>query len=236
MAPRAALAGALLLAAAAAPVFGAVPAEPGVHVHIDGFAFLPHTASLLAGEWVTWHNHDRTAHRAVAEDLSFETPTIGEGETALTFFGEAATVPYICEFHTSMTGTIVVSAPGAAPDLVVAAIVAREVVPGVLVEVNVTVRNLGLAEAGPSTLALDYRYHGQDFAIGEGAAPGLGPGASGVVTVPWRAAAKVGDFRVRAVADANGAIQEADEENNEGQAVVSVLLPGFPGLDLLRPL
>lgn len=231
--PRALLV--LALAAAVLPPLAAAD-PPGIHVHIDGFAYVPGTASLLAGEWVTFHNHDTTAHRATADDLSFETPTLSQGESWPVHFPAAATVPYYCEFHTAMTGLLLVSEAGARPDLAVPALQPVDVVPGVVLHLNFTVRNLGRAETGPSTLEASYRYHGNDYPIGTAATPGLGPGASVVVTVPWLAAGKVGEFLVSGEADAFGEVEEAREDNNVGQDRVAILLEGFPGLDLLRPL
>lgn len=235
---RAAAAALAILAAVALPAWGTAPApaEPGVHVHISGGAYVPQVASLLAGEYVAWHNHDSTAHRSVADDLSFETPTLGQGETALTLMPLARTVPYFCEFHNAMTGTLLVSAPGERPDLVVGGMTGVDVVPGALVHVNVTVRNLGLAEAPPTNASVRYRYHGNDYPIGQAEVPLLGPGSAATVTVPWLVAGKVGEFLVEGLADAGDHLAEADEGNNLGASFVTVLVPGFPGLDLLRPL
>jgi plastocyanin len=229
----------VLLALAAmppgAPLPGPAPAQ-ALHVHIVDFAFAPDPASILAGEQVTWHNHDPLPHDATADDATWLTGTLAEGESRTLAFAAAATHPYHCGLHHSMRGELRVNAPGALPDLAVVAIGAEHPVPGVLAMVNATVRNLGRAEAPASQVAATYRYQGQEHPLGEAALPALGPGARANATIPWLVAGKVGTFRVTALADALGTVEEADEGNNAGHGTIPLLVEGLPPTDLLDPL
>lgn len=234
------LAGLALAAAVAVAPLGqglAVPpaAAADAHVHISGFAYDPAVVVVLVGESITWDNHDVVAHTVTADDFSFNSGNMGNGDAYTRTFDAPGTIPYHCDLHPSMAGDIVVSDPNALPDLVVTELSAADSLPGLGKNVNVTVRNFGQAAAGASSASVGYVYHGTERAIGALAVPILGPGATFTGTVPWATVAKVGDFEVRALADAGGDVDEADEGNNLRTATVSVLVPGVPGLDLLEP-
>jgi MYXO-CTERM domain-containing protein len=113
-AARRVLPGALLLVAvlAAAPtVFAADHA-----VKIIGFGFTPNTVTVAVGDSVTWTNGDGVTHTATADDASFDTGQIGAGTTSTTItFSTAGTFAYHCSIHSSMHGTIVVSAASTPP-------------------------------------------------------------------------------------------------------------------------
>ena len=98
----ASLAASLVLAAA--PVFAADTA-----VTIAGFAFGPSSVTVQVGDSVTWTNEDAAPHTATAGGSSFDTGTIGNGASASVTFATAGTYAYICEFHPTMTGTVVVA-------------------------------------------------------------------------------------------------------------------------------
>jgi plastocyanin len=88
-------------------------------VAIAGFAFDPSSLDVAIGATVTWTNEDGTQHTVTADDGSFDSRALSQGETFSqafnqTFgetFGTAGTIPYHCQFHPSMTGTITVAWP-----------------------------------------------------------------------------------------------------------------------------
>ncbi len=113
--PRAAvrlgLAGALV-----ALVFGlAVPTVLAATrgVAIQDFAFSPRTIEIRVGDTVRWTNHDSVAHSAAAQNGSFDTGLLSDGESGSVRFTAAGTYRYICTPHPDMTGTVVVRSSGA---------------------------------------------------------------------------------------------------------------------------
>jgi plastocyanin len=84
-------------------------------VTIAGFAFDPATVTIQVGDSVTWTNEDSVAHTATAEDGSFDTGQLGNGDSETVTFHTAGTFDYICSIHPQMTGSVVVEAAGATP-------------------------------------------------------------------------------------------------------------------------
>ena len=87
------------------------------NVKMAGFAFDPVTLTVNVGDTVTWTNSDTQPHNATADDGSFKTVDITQGQsTSIT-----ATVPgthtYICTIHPRMKATLIVQAAGGAPSL-----------------------------------------------------------------------------------------------------------------------
>jgi plastocyanin len=87
------------------------------NVKMAGFAFDPVTLTVNVGDTVTWTNSDTQPHNATADDGSFKTVDITQGQsTSIT-----ATVPgthtYICTIHPRMKATLIVQAAGGAPNL-----------------------------------------------------------------------------------------------------------------------
>jgi plastocyanin len=78
-------------------------------VIIEGFAFTPESLEITAGTTVTWTNNDAAMHTATADDGSFDTGAISQGESASVTFDEPGTYTYVCSFHPGMEGTIIVS-------------------------------------------------------------------------------------------------------------------------------
>jgi plastocyanin len=85
-------------------------------VTIAGFAFDPATVTVNVGDSVTWTNQDSTAHTATAGDGSFDTGSIGAGQTATVTFDSAGTFAYVCSIHPQMAGTVTVQAAAATPE------------------------------------------------------------------------------------------------------------------------
>ena len=79
-----------------------------VPVEIRDFAFAPADAVVPAGSAVRWTNADGLAHSVVADDGTFSSPNIDEGEAFAFTFTDTGTYPYVCGIHESMHGTITV--------------------------------------------------------------------------------------------------------------------------------
>lgn len=75
-------------------------------VLIKDFAFHPQTLMVEAGAIVTWLNGDSAPHRIKFPD--FESRTLNKGDTFTHAFNSTGTLGYICSFHPSMRGTVVV--------------------------------------------------------------------------------------------------------------------------------
>jgi plastocyanin len=82
-------------------------------VAISGFSYSPGTVTVAVGDTVTWTNSDAQGHTATADGGSFDTGTLGNGETGTVTFSAAGSFPYHCTIHPQMTGTVVVEAAAA---------------------------------------------------------------------------------------------------------------------------
>ncbi len=94
-------------AASAAPS-GSSPAVQSATVGIKSFKFKPPTIVVKKGGRVKFENSDNAAHTATADDRSFDTQTVDQGKAKTVTFTTAGTIPYHCDFHPFMKGTIVV--------------------------------------------------------------------------------------------------------------------------------
>ncbi|HET9119579.1 MAG TPA: cupredoxin family copper-binding protein [Solirubrobacterales bacterium] len=68
--------------------------------------FSPASVTVAVGDTVTWRNTGQAPHNATADDGSFKTPTIENGQSASHTFNQAGTFSYICTIHPQMKGTI----------------------------------------------------------------------------------------------------------------------------------
>lgn len=78
-------------------------------VDIKGFKFVPAEAKVAVGDKVTWTNSDSAVHTVVADDKSFESDDLAQGDAFSFTFTKAGTFPYKCGIHNSMKGTVVVA-------------------------------------------------------------------------------------------------------------------------------
>ena len=78
-------------------------------VSIKDLAYDPSPLQIEAGMTVIWTNNDQVPHTATANDGSFDTGTIGPGESASVTFMTPGTFTYVCLYHPSMNGAIEVS-------------------------------------------------------------------------------------------------------------------------------
>ena len=77
-------------------------------ITISNFQFSPASIEITAGETAQWINNDNAPHTIVADDNSFQSPTLQAGESFNFTFVQAGIVNYHCSIHPSMKGTITV--------------------------------------------------------------------------------------------------------------------------------
>jgi plastocyanin len=87
---------------------GAAPAGGGSTVEIMNFMFMPGSLTVPVGTTVTWKFDDSTDHTVSADDNSFASSPMANGQTFTHTFSTAGTVAYHCSIHPFMKGTITV--------------------------------------------------------------------------------------------------------------------------------
>jgi Copper binding proteins, plastocyanin/azurin family len=70
------------------------------------FFFSPSSVSIAVGDTVTWRNTGEAPHNATADDGSFRTPDLNQGQSASHTFDSAGSFSYICTIHPQMKGTV----------------------------------------------------------------------------------------------------------------------------------
>jgi plastocyanin len=112
-----------IMAVAALGLVFAAPASTAstatATVRITATRFVPATATITAGDSVTWRNDDKAPHQVVANGGQFASPILAAGKTFSHQFASAATIHYHDGLHPSIRGTVVVK--GAPPVVSLAA-------------------------------------------------------------------------------------------------------------------
>jgi plastocyanin len=85
---------------------GSAPAAGGSTVEIKNFAFTPATLAVPVGASVTWNFDDSTDHTVTADNNSFASDAMGQGQTYKHSFDTAGTLTYHCSIHPFMKGSI----------------------------------------------------------------------------------------------------------------------------------
>lgn len=85
------------------------PPGSGNNVTISGSSFSPATLTIQRGATVTWTNTDSNPHTVTANNNSFNSGTLNPNATFSFTFNTAGTFPYHCNFHSGMTGSVVVN-------------------------------------------------------------------------------------------------------------------------------
>jgi plastocyanin len=78
-------------------------------VSIVDFAFQPAMLQIATGTTVTWTNTGNAPHTATADDGSFDSGQLSNGQTFSQTFNTAGTFTYHCDVHPFMTAMITVS-------------------------------------------------------------------------------------------------------------------------------
>jgi plastocyanin len=81
-------------------------------VTIQDFFFSPGSVTVDVGDTVTWRNSGQAPHNATANDGSFKTPDLNNGQSASHTFSSPGTFSYICTIHPNMHGTVRVLSAG----------------------------------------------------------------------------------------------------------------------------
>jgi LPXTG-motif cell wall-anchored protein len=112
-----ALLAALSLALLALAPVGAAPRQAETKsVNIQNFAFDPKDLTVAVGDTVSWKNSDKAPHTATANDGSFDSGNLNQGQEFSFTFTKAGTFAYVCRYHDQMQATIkVVDAAAPAP-------------------------------------------------------------------------------------------------------------------------
>ena len=105
--------GAVVAPAASSGEATASESKQATHqVTMQDIAFHPKTIHVAVGDTITWVNEDSEPHNAIANNDSFRTPTIQQGETASATIDQAGTIPYFCSIHAGMKATVVAGSGG----------------------------------------------------------------------------------------------------------------------------
>jgi plastocyanin len=83
-------------------------AATDTHVSIDGYAFKAPKITIPSGTAVVWKNMDDDPHTVTADDGSFDSKGLGQGDTFRRVFSKPGTYPYHCSAHPYMKGVVVV--------------------------------------------------------------------------------------------------------------------------------
>lgn len=77
-------------------------------VSIQNFAYSPSTITVKVGDKVTWTNKDSIGHSATADNGSFDTGVLQQGQSGSITFHKAGTFTYHCSVHPTMKATVIV--------------------------------------------------------------------------------------------------------------------------------
>lgn len=97
-----------------------VQREGELLVPMVDFSYSPREIVVPAGTTVIWVNQDGAPHNTIADDGSFATPLLAQGERATTRHDSVGEFPFYCELHGApggreMAGVVRVVAQGEAP-------------------------------------------------------------------------------------------------------------------------
>jgi plastocyanin len=84
------------------------PTPGSTNVNMQGTSFSPRSVTVAVNTTVTWTNGDSMAHTVTSDSGAFDSGTINVGGTYSFKFTTKGAFPYHCNFHSGMTGTVVV--------------------------------------------------------------------------------------------------------------------------------
>ena len=99
----------IYLALAALVITGSGFSTEVVNVQISDFTFKPETINIKPGTTVNWVNTDKAPHTITSDDGSWDSGKINNSAEYSHTFDKAGTFKYHCAFHSSMTGSVIVS-------------------------------------------------------------------------------------------------------------------------------
>lgn len=113
MTRRAFVAGLVLLACSTGAGAAQRGKKPATHtVTMEGMVFKPMTLTIRPGDTVVWVNKDIVEHTATAKG-SFDSKMVAAGKSWKRTFKTAGSFDYVCTYHPTMTGKLVVRATAA---------------------------------------------------------------------------------------------------------------------------
>jgi plastocyanin len=80
-----------------------------VHVEMKEFHFGPEVITIKVGTTVQWSNSDNAVHTVVADDGSFHSARMRNGDKFSFTFNRTGTFTYHCGIHALMKGKVVVT-------------------------------------------------------------------------------------------------------------------------------
>lgn len=81
----------------------------GTHYFTDEYTFAPYRTRVAAGTQVMWRNNGRRVHTITAQDGSWTTGPLREGDVGATTFTTPGTYVYICREHPWVYGQVIVT-------------------------------------------------------------------------------------------------------------------------------
>ena len=99
----------LLLSALVAGCGAGAESAPRIHqIAIQGFVYAPASLEVAVGDTVVWTNRDVVPHTVTSESGAFDSGSMAAGATWRYVAVEPGSFPYICGFHPTMKGMLVV--------------------------------------------------------------------------------------------------------------------------------
>ena len=98
-------------AASSGPSTPSAEAAEGAQNHtveMVDFLYNPDPLEVHVGDTVTFVNKDAAPHTATAEDKSWDSGNMNQGDEWTLKVDETGEIPYICIYHPDMTGTLIV--------------------------------------------------------------------------------------------------------------------------------
>jgi LPXTG-motif cell wall-anchored protein len=90
----------------------AASAQDDMTVSIQDFSFNPGQITVAPGTTVTWTNEGPSPHTTTADDGSWDSGTLQQGEDFSFTFDKPGTYTYHCSIHPDMTASVKVSGGG----------------------------------------------------------------------------------------------------------------------------
>src|SRR5215218_8802889 len=90
----------------------AASAQDDMTVSIQDFSFDPGQITVAPGTTVTWTNEGPSPHTTTADDGSWDSGTLQQGEDFSFTFDKPGTYTYHCSIHPDMTASVKVSGGG----------------------------------------------------------------------------------------------------------------------------
>ena len=84
------------------------PLSGEIAVNIAGFAFDPAVLTVKVGTTITWTNRDSAPHTVTANDNSWGSGDLAQGDSFSFIFAQAETFAYHCGVHPTMKATVTV--------------------------------------------------------------------------------------------------------------------------------